>query len=74
MDGTGKQNVLETLELLLLNFAQLDGVTQLQYLEDCEHGKANVVEGGDSVVGSLPLFKTDRNIEVAGVRTFTMCD
>ena len=59
MDGTGKQNVLETLELLLLNFAQLDGVTQLQYLEDCEHGKANVVEGGDPIVGAFPLLQAD---------------
>ncbi len=36
-------------------------------LEDGEHGQADVVEGGDAVVGPLPLFEADGDIVVAGV-------
>ena len=40
------------------------------YLEHCEHGKADVVEGGDSIVGALPLLQADGHGQVAGVGTF----
>ena len=36
-------------------------------LEDCEHGKADVVEGGDPVVGPLPLLQADGHVLVAHV-------
>ena len=37
------------------------------YLKDCQHGQSDVIEGGDSIVGPLPLLKADGNIPVAGV-------
>ena len=42
------------------------------HLEDCEHGKADVVEGGDPVVGPLPLLQADGHGQVAGVGTFML--
>ena len=40
------------------------------YLEHSEHGEADVVEGGDSVVGALPLLQALGHRQVAGVSTF----
>ncbi len=36
-------------------------------LEHGQHGKADVVEGGDAVVGSLPLLEADGDVGVAGI-------
>ncbi len=36
-------------------------------LEDGEHGQEDVVEGGDAVVGSLPLLHADGHVLRAGV-------
>ena len=36
-------------------------------LEDGEHGVADVVEGGDAVVGPLPLLQADGDLGLAGV-------
>ena len=35
-------------------------------LEDREHGVDDVVEGGDAVVGPLPLLQADGDVGVAG--------
>ena len=35
-------------------------------LENCQHGEADVIEGGDAVVGPLPLLGAERHREVAG--------
>ena len=42
------------------------------HLEDGKHGKADVVEGGDPVVGPLPLLQADGHRQVAGVGTFML--
>ena len=42
------------------------------YLEHSEHGKADVVEGGDSVVGALPLLQALGHRQVAGVSTLVI--
>ena len=36
-------------------------------LEHGQHGKPDVVEGGDAVIGPLPLLEADGDVEVAGV-------
>ena len=39
------------------------------YLEDCEHGKSDVVEGCDASIWSSPFLQANTNIRVAEVRT-----
>ena len=42
------------------------------YLEHSEHCEADVVKGGDSVVGAFPLLQALGHRQVAGVSTFVM--
>ena len=36
-------------------------------LEDGEHGEANVIKGGNAVIGSFPFFQADGDVGLTGV-------